>query len=164
MSMPFAPTQRDHSTAHVIRDTLEMELFVKVTKEYYVCMAEPVFFPVASDKLIDAHALISSKYSVWFAILAIVFFSTDVNECSPSSLSSEYQHLGNICHDDANCTNTKGSYYCTCLVGYSGDGVTCQGEIFLSLFLIATSFKTGLLSFDALVFFSIHRYRWMLSR
>lgn len=41
-----------------------MELFVKVTKEYYVCMAEPAFFPVASDKLIDAHALISSKNSV----------------------------------------------------------------------------------------------------
>ena len=64
MSMPFAPTRRDHSTAHVIRDTLEMELFVKVTKECYVCMAEPAFFPVASDKLIDAHALISSKYCV----------------------------------------------------------------------------------------------------
>lgn len=73
--------------------------------------------------------------------LRLYFFSTDVNECSPSSLSSEYQHLGNICHDDANCTNTKGSYYCTCLVGYSGDGVTCQGEIFLYLFPIATSFK-----------------------
>ena len=41
-----------------------MELFVKVTKEYYVCMAEPAFFPVASDKLIDAHALISINYSV----------------------------------------------------------------------------------------------------
>ena len=51
-----------------------MELFVKVTKECYVCMAEPAFFPVASDKLIDAHALISSKYCVWFAILVIVFF------------------------------------------------------------------------------------------
>lgn len=33
------------------------------------------------------------------------------------------------CHADANCTNTKGSYYCTCHTGYSGDGVTCQGRL-----------------------------------
>ena len=32
--MPIAPTRRDRSTVHVITDTLEMELFVKVTKEH----------------------------------------------------------------------------------------------------------------------------------
>ena len=32
------------------------------------------------------------------------------------------------CHADANCTNTKGSFYCMCHTGYSGDGVTCVGE------------------------------------
>ena len=32
------------------------------------------------------------------------------------------------CHADANCTNTKGSFYCTCRQGYSGNGVTCNGE------------------------------------
>ncbi|XP_073250004.1 uncharacterized protein [Porites lutea] len=29
------------------------------------------------------------------------------------------------CHDDAYCTNTKGSFTCTCKQGYSGDGVNC---------------------------------------
>ena len=54
---------------------------------------------------------------------------TDINECHPSGLSSEYHHLAHICHDDANCTNTNGSYYCTCLEGYSGQGEHCSGKI-----------------------------------
>ena len=32
------------------------------------------------------------------------------------------------CHVDATCTNTKGSFRCTCLHGYSGDGVSCVGK------------------------------------
>ncbi|CAH3023967.1 unnamed protein product [Porites evermanni] len=32
------------------------------------------------------------------------------------------------CHDDAYCTNTKGSFTCTCKQGYSGDGVNCTGS------------------------------------
>ena len=35
---------------------------------------------------------------------------------------------------DANCSNTKGSFYCTCHMGYSGDGVVCLGRSFLSRF------------------------------
>ena len=54
-------------------------------------------------------------------------FSLDVDECFPDDISDEYRHLAHDCHDDANCTNTKGSFYCTCLNGYSGNGVTCVG-------------------------------------
>ena len=32
------------------------------------------------------------------------------------------------CNVDANCVNTKGSFYCTCRTGYSGDGVSCIGK------------------------------------
>lgn len=42
----------------------------------------------------------------------------DIEECATHS---------DNCHADANCTNTKGSFYCTCLYGYYGDGVTCNG-------------------------------------
>ncbi|KAL9972835.1 hypothetical protein ACROYT_G019215 [Oculina patagonica] len=48
-----------------------------------------------------------------------------INECSPQTLSANYTHYAHNCHFDANCSNTKGSFYCTCHVGYSGDGVTC---------------------------------------
>lgn len=42
----------------------------------------------------------------------------DINECTVGTHN---------CHADSNCSNTKGSFYCTCLTGYSGDGVGCVG-------------------------------------
>jgi len=55
------------------------------------------------------------------AMYVFVWYFTDVNEC----LSSPCQH---------NCTNTPGSYHCTCNVGYqlNTDGLTCRGEYNLS--------------------------------
>ena len=43
---------------------------------------------------------------------------SDIDECS------EDKHN---CHMDGICTNTNGSFYCTCQVGYTGDGVNCTG-------------------------------------
>ncbi|XP_078589324.1 complement receptor type 2-like [Branchiostoma floridae x Branchiostoma japonicum] len=39
---------------------------------------------------------------------------TDINECTR-----------NRCHSLATCTNTIGSFQCTCFSGYAGDGFTC---------------------------------------
>ena len=50
-----------------------------------------------------------------------------MDECFPVKISAEYSHLAHNCHADANCSNTKGSFYCTCLNGYSGNGVDCRG-------------------------------------
>ena len=50
-------------------------------------------------------------------------FSTDVNEC---------QDQTHNCHEDAQCSNNIGSFSCTCLQGYSGDGVNCSGMIYPS--------------------------------
>ena len=32
------------------------------------------------------------------------------------------------CDLNASCNNTDGSFTCTCNTGYSGDGVTCEGN------------------------------------
>ncbi|XP_068613860.1 adhesion G protein-coupled receptor L4-like [Brachionichthys hirsutus] len=40
-------------------------------------------------------------------------FCDDDNEC---------RNVTNICGDRGNCTNTKGSYYCTCVSGYKSTG------------------------------------------
>lgn len=35
----------------------------------------------------------------------------------------------NNCHVNANCTNTLGSFNCTCKAGYIGDGRACSGMV-----------------------------------
>lgn len=55
------------------------------------------------------------------------YFSIDINECRPDDLASIHSPYAHNCHSDANCTNTNGSFFCTCHTGYSGNGVTCVG-------------------------------------
>ena len=47
-------------------------------------------------------------------------FCADTDECTSSP---------NMCIQNAQCSNTVGSYVCQCAVGYSGDGYSnCTGE------------------------------------
>ena len=60
----------------------------------------------------------------------------DVDECVEQSL----------CDPSATCTNTPGSYSCTCDEGYTGNGTTCSGKpnslIYLP-FSFILSFRIG---------------------
>lgn len=47
----------------------------------------------------------------------------DVDECA----------LGSDCDSHARCLNTDGSYTCTCIHPYSGDGKNCTGNWMLML-------------------------------
>ena len=51
----------------------------------------------------------------------IHLYILDIEECAAGK---------DNCHINANCNNTKGSFYCTCHHGYSGDGVTCAGKYY----------------------------------
>ena len=55
------------------------------------------------------------KYSI-----SISFVLLDIDECLIAS---------HACDVTANCTNTDGSYNCTCKEGYTGDGELCRGII-----------------------------------
>ena len=54
-------------------------------------------------------------------------FSKDINECLRNTHS---------CHNNATCANTEGSFYCTCNIGYTGNGTFCTGEYTYCMFLI----------------------------
>ena len=43
----------------------------------------------------------------------------DINECTTSKHN---------CNKNAKCTNTVGSFTCTCNTGYTGNGVSCNGK------------------------------------
>ena len=47
------------------------------------------------------------------------FALTDVDECTLSE---------HTCNDNANCTDTDGSFNCTCREGYEGNGFNCTGD------------------------------------
>lgn len=47
-------------------------------------------------------------------VYLLYLLTTDDNEC---------QNVTNICGDRGTCTNTVGSYYCTCVSGYTSTGV-----------------------------------------
>ena len=44
----------------------------------------------------------------------------DVNECQSSP-----------CGNNATCNNTEGSFNCSCIQGFEGDGLNCSGKIVL---------------------------------
>ena len=57
---------------------------------------------------------------ICIAVIQTLFSScSDINECELSSL--------NDCDENADCTDTIGSYNCSCISGYEGDGFNCTG-------------------------------------
>ena len=59
--------------------------------------------------------------------MTLLLTFSDIDECVTGQ---------NNCHEDAFCTNTDGSFTCTCLPGYTGIGTHCIGmrtEIFLPM-------------------------------
>ena len=46
--------------------------------------------------------------------------STDIDECTLATHN---------CDTNADCLNNPGSFTCSCNVGYTGDGITCTGNM-----------------------------------
>lgn len=53
----------------------------------------------------------------------------DIDECQSGTHN---------CDVNAECTNSQGSFTCTCKEGYRANGDTCEGEIYFCLFFIYT--------------------------
>ena len=63
---------------------------------------------------------LSKKFILPNKSMPSIYYFADINECE-----TEKHH----CDSNAFCNNTKGSYNCTCIPGYTGNGVNCTGEI-----------------------------------
>ena len=57
-----------------------------------------------------------------------VVLRVDINECESND--------SNNCDENAQCTNTEGSYTCSCNPGYTGDGVNCTSKLATTLLAI----------------------------
>ena len=55
--------------------------------------------------------------------------NSDIDECESDDL--------NNCHENAQCTNTEGSFNCSCNPGYIGDGVNCTSK-YVPMWMCAT--------------------------
>ena len=70
-----------------------------------------------SNKANHFHLYFDFNYIAFCIVLFL-----DIDECDTDT---------DNCHIDANCSNTKGSFYCTCKTGYSGNGVVCEGNKYI---------------------------------
>lgn len=59
------------------------------------------------------------KYSIKIKNRLSFFTYIDIDECSLNK---------NVCHPNAKCDNTIGSFECHCISGYTGDGCNCTGK------------------------------------
>ena len=57
-------------------------------------------------------------YILFYFNLLLPMYALDVDECKDDN---------HVCDVNANCTNTYGSYNCSCKEGYTGDGRSCSG-------------------------------------
>ena len=62
-------------------------------------------------------------------------FCVDIDECVTGTHN---------CNENANCTNTNGSFTCQCKEGYTGDGVECEGMIYTQIMVLSVLDKNHL--------------------
>ena len=63
--------------------------------------------------------MVSSAFST-IIYHSLHILSPDIDEC---------QIVPSVCHSDADCTDSDGSYECTCREGYTGNETHCTGNI-----------------------------------
>ena len=73
---------------------------------------------LAHSDIVETVSYVMVCYQTLF--YRVVSSFADIDECS-----SEQDFP---CDSNANCSNTIGSFICTCLIGFTGDGHSCEGE------------------------------------
>ena len=105
----------------------------------YFILSQPIpvknfFFLVFCFFLLISISSILSLFTIYLP---------DIDECK-SDIS--------LCDVNANCSNTYGSYKCTCKEGYNGTGHVCTGMMNLLRFNLCLRLGTGILSVESETF------------
>ena len=74
-----------------------------------------VYFSVPMLKMLVLSVQVTKTAELLNSGFTIII--TDRDECTH-----------NPCHEQANCTNIRGSFRCDCNKGYSGDGFMCDSK------------------------------------
>ena len=70
--------------------------------------------------IIEAEMILYNCITTCYHVCLFVFLFIDINECE--------MEIDN-CHENATCNNTFGSFECTCIAGFDGEGVECTSKI-----------------------------------
>ena len=70
-------------------------------------------------------SLVVEGFKNFSAKVIDVFKFSDIDECQTTDLVLKHN-----CHRNASCSNTHGSFLCTCVSVYTGDGVDCTGILY----------------------------------
>ena len=94
-----------------------------------VCPHKPsISYFILVSSCIKKHFLagqVNLQQLVKLNTLLLCIIIPDIDECSTGV---------DQCDQNADCTNTEGSYKCTCKTGYEGDGHHCSGELHAEYF------------------------------
>lgn len=116
-------TTSDHVTVCVMLDMKEMATSAKVL--HFSIFFVPGVIKHYQYQLTTVLLSLELNHNSWFNHF-INFFANflDINECKIGTHN---------CHSQVTCTNTTGSFNCSCNKGFEGNGVVCNGYKF-SLF------------------------------
>ena len=86
--------------------------------------------------LLVATSVFAMMDTIWTLTNTLAMVGSDTYLCDSNGTIFIITHLdidecmegGANCHSNATCTNTDGSYNCTCVYGYIGDGVNCTSK------------------------------------
>ena len=68
--------------------------------------------------IFQANSVTENRTSL-FSLTSYLSCLTDIDECATQT---------DDCSPNADCTNADGTFQCTCNVGFTGDGKTCDGR------------------------------------
>ena len=86
----------------------------------FVCICNPGFTSDSNNGcILGQHLQSHFSFLILLILMGLIIIDSDINECEAGI---------HTCDENADCTNTVGSFNCSCRSSYFGDGFTCLGE------------------------------------